>query len=136
MPLSLVDIVNDDLELGGEANGTVKLTQTGSQMPVGDAKLTINGLTRSGLILTSTPVDLGSQCRGVRHEMQRHGGIIKSQAKTIGRFQGRITGFGEGNWKEELLRSPLFAQARFNGAADALWRLTGVETFDLTVQLP
>jgi translocation and assembly module TamB len=59
-------------------------------------------------------------------------GIIKSQAKTIGRFQGRITGFGEGNWKEELLRSPLFAQARFNGAADALWRLTGVETFDLT----
>lgn len=131
MPLSLVDIVNDDLELGGEANGTVKLTQTGSQMPVGDAKLTINGLTRSGLILTSTPVDLGLNVAvSARNAAAR--GIIKSQAKTIGRFQGRITGFGEGNWKEELLRSPLFAQARFNGAADALWRLTGVETFDLT----
>lgn len=131
MPLSLADITNNDLELGGEANGTVKLTQTGSQMPVGEAKLTIKGLTRSGLILTSTPVDLGLNV-AVSSRNAAVRGIIKSQAKTIGRFQGRVTGFGNGNWKDELLRSPLFAQARFNGAADALWRLTGVETFDLT----
>lgn len=131
MPLSLADIVDDDLELGGEANGTVKLTQTGSQMPIGEAKLTINGLTRSGLILTSTPVDLGLNVAvSARNAAAR--GIIRSQDETIGRFQGRVTGFGNGDWKDELLRSPLFAQARFNGAADALWRLTGVETFDLT----
>lgn len=131
MPLSLADITNSGLELGGEVNGTVKLNQTGWKMPVGDAKLTIKGLTRSGLILTSTPIDLGLNV-AVSSRNAAVRGIIKSQAKTIGRFQGRVTDFGSGNWKDELLRSPLFAQARFNGAADALWRLTGVETFDLT----
>ncbi|KKN13578.1 hypothetical protein LCGC14_1004880, partial [marine sediment metagenome] len=40
-------------------NGSVNLTQSGSQVPVGEAKLTVKGLTRSGLILTSAPVDLG-----------------------------------------------------------------------------
>ncbi|MEP2102617.1 MAG: translocation/assembly module TamB domain-containing protein [Parasphingorhabdus sp.] len=131
MPLTLVDIVADDLGLGGEANGTVKLTQTGSQMPAGEAKLNIKGLTRSGLILTSTPIDLGLNI-AISNRNAAARGIIQSQSETIGRFQGRVTGFGSGNWKDELQRSPLFAQARFNGAADALWRLTGVETFDLT----
>lgn len=131
MPLTLADIVTDDLGLGGEANGTVKITQTGSQMPVGEAKLNIKGLTRSGLILTSTPIDLGLNI-AISNRNAAARGIIQSQSKTIGRFQGRVTGFGGGNWKDELIRSPLFAQARFNGAADALWRLTGVETFDLT----
>lgn len=131
MPLTLVDIAADDLGLGGQINGTVKLTQSGSQMPVGEAKLNVKGLTRSGLILTSIPVDLGLNI-AVSNRNAAARGIIQSQAKTIGRFQGRVTGFGEGNWRNELLRSPLFAQARFNGAADALWRLTGVETFDLT----
>ncbi len=131
MPLSLADIVADGLGLGGEANGTIKLTQTGYQMPVGEAKLNIKGLTRSGLILTSIPIDLGLNI-AISNRNAAARGIIQSQAKTIGRFQGRVTGFGGGNWKDELTRSPLFAQARFNGAADALWRLTGVETFDLT----
>ncbi|MEW4468527.1 translocation/assembly module TamB domain-containing protein [Parasphingorhabdus sp. JC815] len=131
MPLSLVDIMGGDLGLGGEANGTVKLSQTGSQMPSGEARLTIRSLTRSGLVLTSTPVDLGLNIAlSSRNAAAR--GIIKSQSRTIGRFQGRISGFGRDNWRSELLHRPLFAQARFNGAADALWRLTGVETFDLT----
>ncbi|GAA0478677.1 hypothetical protein GCM10009096_20780 [Parasphingorhabdus litoris] len=131
MPLTLADIIAHDLGLGGEANGVIKINQTGSQMPIGEAKLNIKGLTRSGLILTSTPIDLGLNI-AISNRNAAARGVIQSQSKTIGRFQGRVTGFGSGNWKEELQRSPLFAQARFNGAADALWRLTGVETFDLT----
>lgn len=131
MPLTLADIAIDDLGLGGEVNGTVKLTQSGSQMPVGEAKLNVKGLTRSGLILTSTPVDLGLNI-AVSNRNAAARGVIKSQAKTIGRFQGRVTGFGGGRWQDELLNNRLFAETRFNGAADALWRLTGVETFDLT----
>ncbi len=132
MPLSLMDIAFDDLELGGFASGTVKLSQTNSQTPIGDAKLTIKGLTRSGLILTSRPVDLGLNI-AISNRNAAARGIIQSNAgKTIGRFQGRVTGLGSGNWKTELLRNPLFAQARFNGEAESLWRLTEVETFDLT----
>ncbi|MEP2987684.1 MAG: translocation/assembly module TamB domain-containing protein [Parasphingorhabdus sp.] len=132
MPLSLMDIAFNDLELGGFASGTVKLSQTNSQTPIGDAKLTIKGLTRSGLILTSRPVDLGLNI-AISNRNAAARGIIQSNAgKTIGRFQGRVTGLGRGDWKTELLRNPLFAQARFNGEAESLWRLTGVETFDLT----
>lgn len=132
MPLSLLDIAYDDLELGGEASGAIKLTQSGSRMPVGDASLKIRNLTRSGLILTSTPVDLGLNI-AVSQRNAAARGVIKSQAgKTIGRFQGRVTGLGSGRWQDELRNRPLFAQARFNGAAESLWRLTGVETFDLT----
>ncbi len=132
MPLSLIDIAYPDLGLGGTVNGTVKLTQAGSQMPVGDAKLTIKGLTRSGLILTSAPVDLGLNV-SISQRNAAARGIIKSPAgKTIGRFQGRVTGLGGGRWQDELMRRPLFAQARFSGGAESLWRLTGVETFDLS----
>ena len=132
MPLSLVDIGVPDLGLGGTVNGTVKLNQSGSQVPVGEAKLTIKGLTRSGLILTSEPVDLGLNIAVTQRNAAARG-IIKSPAgKTIGRFQGRVTGLGGGNWQNELLNKPLFAQARFSGGAESIWRLTGVETFDLT----
>ncbi|ASK88266.1 translocation/assembly module TamB domain-containing protein [Sphingorhabdus sp. SMR4y] len=132
MPLSLIDIGYPDLGLGGNVNGTVKLTQSGARMPVGEARLTVKGLTRSGLILTSAPVDLGLNIAlSSRNAAAR--GIIKSpEGQTIGRFQGRVTGLGSGNWQDELIRRPLFAQARFNGGAESLWRLTGVETFDLT----
>ncbi|WP_417622576.1 translocation/assembly module TamB domain-containing protein [Parasphingorhabdus sp.] len=132
MPLSLIDIGYPDLGLGGSASGTVKLVQSRSQIPVGDAKLMIKGLTRSGLILTSEPVDVGLNI-AISQRNAAARGIIKSPAgKTVGRFQGRITGLGNGNWQTELMRKPLFAQARFNGGAESLWRLTGVETFDLT----
>lgn len=132
MPLSLIDVAFADLGLGGTASGTVQLSQTGSGLPTGDAKLTVKGLTRSGLILTSTPVDLGLNI-AISQRNAAARGIIKSTAgKTIGRFQGRVTGLGDGRWQDELIRKPLFAQARFNGGAESLWRLTGVETFDLT----
>ena len=132
MPLSLVDIAYPDLGLGGTVNGSVNLTQSGSQVPVGQAKLTVKGLTRSGLILTSEPVDLGLNV-AISQRNAAARGIIKSpEGKTIGRFQGRVTGLGGGRWQDELMRKPLFAQARFSGGAESLWRLTGVETFDLT----
>lgn len=131
MPLSLADIVLDDLGLGGSASGTVNLTQDGFQTPVGEAKLMIRGLTRSGLILTSKPVDLGLNV-AISNRNAAARGIIKSNTgTTIGRFQGRVTGLDRGHWRDELFRNPLFAQARFNGDAESLWRLTGVETFDL-----
>ncbi|MEO9600256.1 translocation/assembly module TamB domain-containing protein [Parasphingorhabdus sp.] len=132
MPLSLIDIAYPDLGLGGNVNGTVKLTQSGSQVPVGEAKLTVKGLMRSGLILTSDPVDLGLNIVMSRRNAAARGIIKSPTGKTIGRFQGRVTGLDSGHWQDELMQRPLFAQARFNGGAESLWRLTGVETFDLT----
>ena len=132
MPLSLADIADDNLGLGGFAFGTVDVTQTGDQMPVGSAKITLRGLTRSGLVLTSRPVDVGLNVAFSPANAAARGVIRNQSGQTIGRFQARVSGLGNGNWVSELRGRPLFAQARFNGAADDLWRLTGVETFDLT----
>ncbi|MEP6344906.1 MAG: translocation/assembly module TamB domain-containing protein, partial [Parasphingorhabdus sp.] len=132
MPLSLIDIGYPDLGLGGTVNGSVNLSQSGRQVPQGEAKLTVNGLMRSGLILTSDPVNLGLNIAITRRNAAARGIIKSPGGKALGRFQGRITGLGNGRWQEELMRKPMFAQARFSGGAESLWRLTGVETFDLT----
>lgn len=132
MPLSLIDVAYPDLGLGGTANGSVSLTQAGGQLPVGQAKLQINGLTRSGQILTSTPVNLGLNIAISPRNAAARGVVKSTSGETIGRFQGRVTGLGNGRWRDELSRNPLFAQARFNGGAASLWRLTGIDTIDLT----
>ena len=43
-----------------------------------------------------------------------------------------LSPLGQGDIVSRLEHAPLFAQIRYNGAADTLWRLTGVELFDLS----
>lgn len=132
MPLSILDIAYPDLALGGFANGTLSFNQQGSAPPTGKANLVVRGLTRAGLVLSSRPVDAGitgvltAASAAVR-------AIVISDGKTIGRAQARLTPLGDsGSLSERLTNAPLFAQLRYNGSADILWRLTGVETFDLS----
>jgi len=131
MPLSLLDVAFDELGLGGVASGSVSLSQRPGRSPAGKANLMIRGLTRSGLILTSDPVDLGLNAAISQRALAARG-IVRQEGKDIGRFQARITEIGGPDWQQKLISRPLFAQARFNGTAESLWRLTGIETFDLT----
>ncbi len=132
MPLTLLDIGFDGLGLGGIASGTAEFRQSGDAMPTGSAKLNVRGLTRSGLVMTSAPADLGLNLALTSRNLAARG-VINSGGKTIGRLQARITGIDNGpNWSNSIRTAPLFAQARFVGGAESLWRLTGVETFDLT----
>ncbi|PSJ38783.1 translocation/assembly module TamB domain-containing protein [Allosphingosinicella deserti] len=133
MPLSVLDIGWPELGLGGSASGTLnyRFAVDGSQ-PSGDANLRIRGLTRSGLVLSSRPVDIGVVARllngnaGVR-------AIAVSEGRTVGRAQARLSPIGgSGNIAERLAAAPMFAQIRYNGPADTLWRLTGVELLDLS----
>ena len=133
MPLTVLDIGYPQLGLGGIASGTLKYRAAiGGAAPVGDVNLRIRGLTRAGLVLSSKPVDVGLVARidGVNAAMRA---VVISEGKTIGRAQARIAPMGgSGNLLERLARAPLFAQLRYNGSADTLWRLTGVELFDLS----
>ncbi|MDD3799334.1 MAG: translocation/assembly module TamB, partial [Novosphingobium sp.] len=58
MSLSLFDIALTDLSLGGKVSGIVDFHEADGTPPSGKARLAIEGLTRSGLVLTSRPVDL------------------------------------------------------------------------------
>ncbi len=132
LPLTVLDIVQPDLGLGGSASGRITFRQpTGGGTPTGSANLRVRNLTRAGLLLVSTPVDAG-----VNAILDRNGlavrAIAVSNGKTIGQAQARIAPLGGGTLTQRLTTSPLFAQLRYNGPADTLWRLTGIEAFDVS----
>ena len=132
MPLSIADILVSEVGLGGKASGVVEYRQPRGGVPTGSASLMIKGLTRSGLVLTSRPVDLalvgnlGATALELR-AVAREGGEVR------GRLQARISGLPQGGKLGPRLRAGnLFAQLRYNGPADALWRLAAIDAFDLT----
>ena len=133
MPLSVLDIVSPDLGLGGSASGRVTFRQAiGGVAPTGTAELRVRGLTRAGLILTSKPVDAGVNARLDANGFAMRA-IAASGGQTIGQAQARIAPLGPGaSYYARLANAPLLAQLRYTGPADTLWRLTGIETFDLS----
>jgi translocation and assembly module TamB len=133
MPLSVLDVVAPNLAFGGYASGRLSYRlPRGGLLPVGDARLTIRGLTRSGLVLSSRPVDLGIAARLTETAFSMRA-IAMSEGKAIGRAQARVgTLTPQGTIIERISRAPIFAQLRYNGPADTLWRLTGIESIDLS----
>lgn len=133
MPLSVLDMIWPDLGLGGVATGKLNYRQeSGDNLPSGRADLRVRGLSRSGLVLSSRPIDMGvtAVLDGTKLAARA---VAASDGKTIGRAQARIAPLsGTGDLMTRLQNAPLFAQIRYNGAADTLWRLTGVEIFDLS----
>ncbi|GGB31676.1 hypothetical protein GCM10011380_21260 [Sphingomonas metalli] len=131
LPLSILDIGFPGLGLGGSASGSLRYAEDAAGVPTGRLDLTVRGMTRSGLILTSAPIDMGvaavlsADRAGIR-------AVMASGGKTVGRAQARLTPLGSGSLVERLEKAGLFAQLRYAGPADALWRLSGVELFDLS----
>lgn len=133
IPLSILDIAAPDLGFGGYATGQLSYrVSRGGLLPVGDANLMIRGLVRSGLVLSSRPIDLGIRARLTETAVAVRA-VAMSEGKTIGRAQARMGSLTpEGTIIERIIRAPVFAQLRYNGPADTLWRLTGVEAIDLS----
>ena len=133
MPLTVLDIAYPQLALGGYASGTIAFSQPANgSAPSGRADLRVRGLSRSGLVLSSKPVDAG-----VAAILSANGLVMRAVAasggQTIGRAQMRMAPLSaRGPLFDRLSGAPLFAQVRYNGAADTLWRLTGVEGIDLS----
>lgn len=133
MPLSLADIAVADLGLGGTISGLVDFRSNGSGVPVGNARVQVSNLTRSGLVLSSRPVNLAlvGNLKAARLDMRA--AIDDASGSRLGRVQARVTNFGSGDGLyERISRGSLLAQLRYSGPADTLWRLAAVDAFDLT----
>jgi translocation and assembly module TamB len=133
MPLTVLDIGWPQLGLGGIASGSVRYRSPfAGAPPSGEANLRVRGLTRAGLVLSSRPMDIGVNARldGSNAALRA---IAVSEGRVIGRAQARISAIGgPGLFVEQLARAPMQAQIRYNGPADTLWRLTGVELIDVS----
>jgi len=105
--------------------------------PKGRADLRIRGLSRAGLVLSSKPVDLGLAVVLDGGAMAMRA-VAQSGGQVIGRAQARIAPLagvnatGTATLADRLAAAPLFAQLRYNGPVDTLWRLSGIETIDLS----
>lgn len=132
MPLSLLDVVLSDIGLGGSISGLIEFQQTPGGRFTGEAAVKIDDLTRSGLLLTSRPVDLALVAR-LSPTLAQARAVIENNGETMGRFQGRIANLPQdGSLLERLSAGDLFAQLRYEGPADALWRLAALDAFDIT----
>ncbi|PAX09712.1 translocation/assembly module TamB domain-containing protein [Sphingomonas lenta] len=131
MPLAILDIGYPGLGLSGVASGDLALVLPSAAAPTGRMNLTVRGLSRPGLVLTSRPIDMGlagvlSPDRlGVR-------AVMASGGRTVGRAQALFTPLSGGDLETRLANAPMMAQLRYSGPADTLWRLTGIELFDLS----
>jgi translocation and assembly module TamB len=131
MPLTILDIAYPQLGLGGSASGTVTYRAANGALPSGKANIRIIGLNRSGLVLSSKPLDVGiTALLSANNAAAR--AVAVSGGQTIGRGQIKLTLGGGPDLMTRLNRAPMFAQFRYNGAADTLWRLTGIESVDLS----
>lgn len=129
MPLEVLDIVNPGLDLSGSATGRLDYAWKGNRS--GRLDLKVRGLSRAGLVLSSRPIDVGVAAV-ISDGSAAVRAVAVSDGKTVGRAQARFAPLGSGSLVAELLNAPLFAQVRYAGSADTLWRLTGSEIFDLS----
>ena len=129
MPLQVLDLVWPGMGLTGTANGHVDYAWAGNRN--GSMNLTVRGLSRAGLVLASKPIDVGIAgiITGDKAAMRA---VAASNGAIIGRAQARFAPIGNGPLAAELLNAPLFAQIRYTGPADTLWRLSGTEIVDLS----
>ncbi len=132
MPLSLTDVAVADLGLGGTISGTIEYATGAGGLPRGTARVMVDDLTRSGLVLSSRPMDVALVARltGDRLEARAR---LQNQDIRRGRLQAVITGLPQsGTLWGRLRAGNLNAQLRYQGAAESLWRLAKIDAFDLT----
>jgi translocation and assembly module TamB len=92
----------------------------------------VRNFSRSGLVLTSHPVDLYLVGKLDAATLQTRA-VVKDQDAVRGRIQAAIADLPRGGTLSERLRGGrLEAQVRYSGPAESLWRLSGIEAFDFT----
>ncbi len=131
--LSLLGGFVPGLDVAGRVSGQIDMVLPAGGLPAGTANLRLNGLTRAGIAAASTPIDVGLNARfgndgGEARAVIVRGGVVE------GRIQARVgpvPGSNADPVLQRLLASPLFAQARYSGPAQALWGLAGISAIDM-----
>ena len=129
MPLEVLDIFSPGMDLSGTASGHVDYAWKANRS--GRLDLKVHGLSRAGLVLASKPVDVGIAAI-VNGNQAALRAVAASDGAIVGRAQARFAPMGNGPLVAELMNAPLFAQLRYSGPADTLWRLTGSEVIDMS----
>ncbi|MEM6826490.1 MAG: translocation/assembly module TamB domain-containing protein [Pseudomonadota bacterium] len=132
VPLRLADLAGAGLGLSGRLSGTVAYRRARGGDPTASARVEVQNFARSGLVLSSKPVDIVAGL-DLTAETLVAAATVETDGTRLGRVDARITDFGPGETVAERLRDGrLSANLSYDGAAEALWRLAAIDSFDLT----
>ncbi len=132
MPLRLIDLAGAELGLGGRLSGVATWNQRGSGPPTGNARLRIDDFTRSGLVLSSRPIDVFAVA-DLSASQLAIGARLREGDNQLGQIDARITNMPRsGDLSRRIMRGRLAGELGYEGPAQSLWRLAAIETFDLT----
>ena len=132
MPLSLADLAVEDLGFGGTVSGTVDFQTSPTTLATGSARLRFDDLTRSGLVLSSPPLDVAlvSDLTADRLIMR---GLLSDDDQRLGQMQARITQLpARGSLFQRLQAGRLDGALQYEGSAAELWRMAAIDAFDFT----
>lgn len=132
MPLAPLDTLGADLGLGGRVSGVVDLAADPAGLPTGEARVLVDGLTRSGLMLASRPLDLAAVIR-LTPDALRARAVLRGGAGAGGRLEARVTGLPQaGGLAQRLNGGALAGTLAYDGPSEALWRLAAVDLIDIS----
>jgi translocation and assembly module TamB len=132
LAISLLTTAYPTLDVTGRISGTIDIALASGGVPIGSASLRLNSLSRAGIASASLPIDVG-----INAELTASGAVARAVivrgGKVEGRAQARVGPIrpGSATLTERLFASPISAQVRYNGPAQAIWGLSGVEAFDV-----
>ena len=132
MPLRLLDLAGSELGFGGRLSGVVTYGQREFAPPTGAARIRVDGFTRAGLVLSSQPINVVAVADLTPAGLSA-GARLLENGQRLGQVKARITKLpGRGDFATRLMRGTLEADLAYDGPAESLWRLAGIETFDIT----
>ena len=135
MPLDIVGALSGEVAIGGAISGVIDIEQGANGLPVGEARLMVDDLTRSSLLLTSQPLDIALVANLSENILQARA-VMSEGRGADGRLQARIANLPQaGALTDRLYNGDLFGQFRFKGSAAALWRLAAIDLLDMTGEI-
>lgn len=132
LPLSLIDAVAGNAGLDGSMSGLIDFHGGTNGLPVGKARIKIEGLTRSGVLLTSRPLDV-ALVADLSPALLQARAALSDKSGSLGTMDAQIDKLPQsGALTARLYHGNLSAQLRYQGPAAALWRLAAVDLVDFT----
>ncbi|MDL2352010.1 MAG: translocation/assembly module TamB domain-containing protein [Pseudomonadota bacterium] len=113
--------------IGGKATGSLDFDQPSpGAFPRADARLTIDGFSRTTAAQVSQPVDINFVGKLLADGGEGRA-VIRQRGAVIGRLVASLSplGPGAGSWVNRVAAAPLGGGIRYNGPADTLWSFVG-----------
>lgn len=130
MPLRLLDLAGADLGLGGRLTGIIDYRQTGREAPTASARGRIERFSRAGLVLSSKPINVLGIVNLAQDRLNAAARLFEGNDRR-GEVSLAVVGLGtQGDLADRVMGGGLTGRLAFDGAAETLWRLAGVEAFD------